>query len=291
MTEIRDWFDEKSNSEMKMTAGGGSGGSSGGSSSSDPYAQAGLPSPLEQYGVNNVPDPISTQATSDVSRTQDSLARAQAALASYTPPPEAATANPKRDNGGWSVEDVMDTLRGVGNLKNDFLYRDGPPQITGQVAPTIQEGQSKFGGQFGPMGMKPKGGPAEPKDLGQLYPDSQDFKLIQRLMEKSKISGADKGSEIDIDRFRQGLVDLGYSPEDLSKFAKAADIPDTKRQPTVQNRLEGDVAMNSYYANRASGRAKGEALGQSMRLQQQGRTPLTDALQQRLAMYRSIGLV
>ena len=264
--------------EAQATAGG---------PRNDPYAKAGLPSPLEQYQagydaqgnfVSNmgIEDPftakLASTAPSAVQDAQDRLSKFKAENPLYTGP-----------GGGSAAANESEKLRAAADEAKARAALPGRVLTADEVKAMM----SKFDpARFGGFNI----------DAASLAgPDGQVNLSDLKAEFKRQWSGGRPGTSNALDTY---LNELFTSAEKDGRNAAKTAAEWSGRGAQYADRVSGfdagrgvQLERDVVKAQRAKTSAEGRQIGASLAARDSGRSPLQDAMRQRLAMLRAAGLV
>ncbi len=325
--EIEDWFSEKANSEIQTfkannkIVDGSSTSGGGGEVAEDPYSKAGLPQPTEQYTMQREADgsvftnsPIEAGTRAQLDRTQQSWQRDAEALKSYI------ARNPGYRTPTERTRTQMDMPaleRGMAELKakQPMPTTEGaPPAVVPKSAEEaraiarnmgVDEDQAeewyREAERRALYNLYPRGASKEEqRKLNDAY-DADPSKYIGKEWETVLRRKTGKTGNPLLDRGKQPALDVakalsnGTAPVDKTAMEwTGRGLVEAKRQAATSQGAssQGDALFRAARkSERANNVAFAQGVGQTAALNSKGRSPLTDALQQRLAMYRAVGLL
>lgn len=290
--EVGDWFSEKADSEIQTfkaankindgtrTSGGGA------EVSDDPYSKAGLPQPTEQYMMSRAEDgsvttnsPIEAGTRAQLDRTQQLWQRDAQALKEFiarNPGYRTPLERTRTDNDIATLEQggLQQAQNTAARLKDSLTSAE------------VTELARRFGENDLTRGVlmnlaRSSGGNVKIADvearLKGLTPGTYDVNAPRHREFRSFLQEKRAAAKTATEWSGRGLVE-----------AKRQAGTGVDSNVTTQ----GDAAYRqARKSEKANSMAFAQGVGQTAALNAKGRTPLTDALQQRLAMYRAVGLL
>lgn len=298
---VDDWFGELSDQQItlaKTQYDASSGGGGGSSKPKDMWAEAGLPNPMEQYyanfdaetGMLDTNAPLSQGVSSSIEMSRDRMGRMQQAYKDFlTANPEyrdprtrrtnadqveplseaasSAAARVSTDQKGLTLEDLPKFLRDNG-------LNDGKKRIPAYDEAKLRQIAQQNGGIVPWEVLKDNTENGAMTEWGRRTPAVWD--TVRRRLDDWKTSFV--GERMAQDKTAAEWSGRGALEAKRNSASGAQDSFGDRKWVDLQNAMLG----NQF--------ASGRAVGETLLMQAQGRTPTQDNLQRRLAMLRAAGL-